>query len=151
MTARTSTGSRPVFSASNARDIIAASLSDIKAEDDLTDADLGRVLGKSEDQAAKYRTGLAEMPAFALLAAWREWNGRFIGPIRTYVEDSRPIKTCDRSGQTSILGAALALSAALEDDDEITAEEVRANRKAIEAARDALEAQLAKLRPGEAA
>lgn len=147
MTVRQSTAATRIFSASNTRDVIAEALTLIKYEDNLTDADLGRVMGKSEDQAAKYRTGLAEVPAFALLAAWREWNGRFIGPIRSYVENSRPIPTCDRKGQSSILEAALALSKALEDDDQIDREEVRDNRAILTEARDAIDAQLSKLRP----
>lgn len=51
----------------------------------------------------------------------------------------------DRTRQSKVLAAALALSVALEDDGEVTPEEVRRNRAAIEAARDALDQLLAKL------
>ncbi len=51
----------------------------------------------------------------------------------------------DRASESKVLGAALALSIALADDDEITPSEVRANRKTIEAARDALDGLLGKL------
>jgi hypothetical protein len=135
---------RQVFSASNVLNTIAEALTSIKNEDGLTDADLGRVLGKSEDQAAKYRTGLAEMGAVAFASAWREWNGRFVGPVRALVEGSRTTAHCDHAGQSSILKAALALSVALEDG-KVDAEEVRENRATLENARDAIDAQLSKL------
>lgn len=144
---RTSTGPKPVFSASSVRDTLAETLSAIKDEDGLTYADMGRVLGRSGDRAEAYCNGdFSDMPAFSLLAAWREWNGRFIGPIRTLVEGSRPGAHCDYAGQSAILKAALAISVALEDG-EVDPEEVRANRSTLESARDAIDAQLAKLRP----
>jgi hypothetical protein len=144
---RQSTGSRPVFSASSVLDAIASELSTIKHEDGLTDADIGRVLGKSEDQAAKYRAGLAEMGIVAFAAGKREWNGRFTGALDRLCEDSRPGKHCDRAAQSRVLKAALAMSEALEDDDEVCRDEVRKNRATLEAARDAIDAQLRKLRP----
>lgn len=151
MTARQSTASRPVFSASAVLDAVASELTTIKHEDKLSDADLGRVLGKSEDQAAKYRTGLAEMGIVAYAAAKREWNGRFTGALDRLCTDSRPASADDRKGQITLLEAALALSVALADG-KIEPEEVRANRSTLEAARDAIDQQLAKLRPaGEAA
>jgi len=51
----------------------------------------------------------------------------------------------DRSRESSVLKAALALSVALSDDDVITPEEVRQNRPTIENAIDALQGLLAKL------
>jgi hypothetical protein len=51
----------------------------------------------------------------------------------------------DRARESSVLKAALALSIALADDDQITPNEVRANRKTIEDARNALDQLLAKL------
>lgn len=146
MTVRQSTASRPVFSASAVLDAVASELSTIKHEDGLTDADLGRVLGKSEDQAAKYRTGLAEMGVVAYAAAKREWNGRFTGALDRLCTDSRPAAGDDRRGQITLLEAALALSVALADG-KIDKEEVRANRATLEAARDAIDDQLRKLRP----
>lgn len=146
MSVRQSTASRPVFSASNARDVIAKVLTEIKDAQGLTDADLGRILGKSDDQAAKYRTGLAGMDAFSLMAAWREWNGEFIGPIRRFCEDSRPQLVDDQQTLTTILEAGLKISVALEDGS-ITPEEVRANRPTLENLRDVIDAQLGKLRP----
>jgi hypothetical protein len=147
MTARQSTASRPVFSASAVLKAVADELSTIKHEDGLTDADLGRVLGKSEDQAAKYRTGLAEMGIVAWAAGKREWNGRLTGALDRLCTDSRPVATNDRAAQCTVLEAALAMSVALADDEAIVREEVRRNRATLEAARDAIDAQLAKLGP----
>jgi hypothetical protein len=144
MTARQSTASRPVFSASAVLDAIASELATIKHEDGLTDSDIGRVLGKSEDQAAKYRTGLADMGVVSFAAGKREWNGRFTGALDRLCVESRPGLVDDRRGQITLLEAALALSVALEDG-KIDKEEVRANRATLEAARDAIEAQLRKL------
>lgn len=144
---RQSTSPRPVFSASRVLEAIASELSVIKHEDGLTDADLGRVLGKSEDQAAKYRTGLAEMGVVAFAAAKREWNGRFTGALDKLCVDSRPDKPGqDQAHQSCILKAALALSVALEDGV-VNPEEVRANRATLENAKAAIEAQLAKIGP----
>lgn len=148
MTARQSTASRPVFSASAVLEAVAAELTTIKREDDLTDADLGRVLGKSEDQAAKYRTGLAEMGIVAYAAAKREWNGRFSGALDRLCTDSRPALPNDRMAQCRVLEAALAMSLALEGDEKIIKEEVRKNRATLENARDAIDEQLRKLGPG---
>lgn len=51
----------------------------------------------------------------------------------------------DRARESKVLTAALALSVALADDDQIDAEEVRANRLTIENAIGALQGLLAKL------
>lgn len=64
---------------------------------------------------------------------------------RSVPTDSTCDTDTDRGRQSSVLKAALALSLALEDDDEVTALEVRANRATIEAARNALDALLTKL------
>jgi len=142
---------RVVFSASAVQQAVACALTAIWEEDNLTDEDIGRVLGKSADQARKYRKAEAEMGTVAFAAAKREWNGRFTGPLDRLCTDSRPGKREDDKGASSaLLKAALALSVALEDG-EITPEDVRANRKTLEAARDALTSQLDKLRPGEVA
>ena len=144
---RQSTPQRSIFSASAVLDAVASELTAIKHADGLTDADIGRVLGKSEDQAAKYRTGLAEMGIVAFASAKREWNGRFTGALDRLCVDSRPGAAVvqDRRAQSDVLKAALVLSEALEDDDAISAQEVRANRASLEKARAAIDAQLAKL------
>ncbi|MFA6031838.1 MAG: hypothetical protein WC889_02925 [Myxococcota bacterium] len=135
-----------VFSASSVLDVIGEALSAIRREDRLTFADIAAVLGKSEDQAAKYCAGSATMDAITFARAKREWNGRFTGGYDRLCANSRPGNTSDRAHGSSILRAALALSEALEDG-KIDAKEVHANRGTLENARDAIEAQLAKLQP----
>jgi hypothetical protein len=111
-------GKRPVFSASSVLEAIGTDLELIKRQDKLTYADIGAVLNKS---------------------------GRFAGSLATLCIDSRPAMGCDRTRQTKVLKAALALSEALEDDNEIDAQEVKDNRATIEAARDALDELLRKV------
>jgi len=129
----------PVFSASNVLETIGRDLALIKSQDRLTYGDLAAVLGKSEDQAAKYCEGSAEMGVIAFARAWREWNGRFAGGLAALCHDSRPAKHCDRVRQSRVLEAALALSVALQDDGEVSPGEVRDNLPRLEAARDALD------------
>lgn len=140
-------GKKPIYSASNALDAIARALSEIKAKDRLTYADLGAVLGKSEDQAAKYCDGSATMDAITFGRAKREWNGRFTGYFDRLCVESRPATHNDRHASNALLEAALGLNRALEGDDKIDANEVLACRTQLEAARDAIEAQLSKLTP----
>lgn len=138
-------GKKPVFSASAILEAIASELSLIKSQDKLTYADLGAVLGKSEDQAAKYCDGTATMDAITFARGKREWNGRFTGKYDALCVESRPEGVHDRTAQCRVLKAALAMSEALEGDDIICRKEVRDNRKALEDARDAIDAQLEKL------
>jgi hypothetical protein len=137
-------GNRAVYSASTALEAAGRALAEIKSQDRLTWSDVGAVLGVSEDQAAKYADGTSTMSFVTFGRGKKEWNGRFTGYFDRLCEDSRPGKVDDRHGHTTILQAALALSVALEDGD-ISPEEVRANRHTLENARDAIEAQLAKL------
>lgn len=135
-----------IFSASAVLDEVGRALSAIRTEDNLTYADMAAVLGKSEDQASKYCSGAAAMDVITFARAKREWNGRFTGGVDRLCVASRPGNACDRVHGSSILRAALALSEALEDG-RIDAREVHANRGTLENARDAIEAQLAKLLP----
>ncbi|MXO72893.1 hypothetical protein [Alteraurantiacibacter buctensis] len=150
MTTRQSTARRTTYSASNAVDALARALTEIKEEDGLTDADIGAVLGKSDDQAAKYRTGLATMDAVTFGRGKREWNGRFTGYFDRLCEDSRPGKVCDHSTLTALLDLGAKLAKALENGT-IDAGEVRDHRSELENVRDLIDAQLSKLRPGAAA
>lgn len=136
---------RPVFSASSVLTTVGDDLALIKHQDRLTYADIAAVLGKSEDQAAKYCEGSAAMDLVTFARAWREWNGRFAGGLAALCHDSRPSADLDRARESKVLKAALALSIALSDDDEISPKEVRANRATIEAARDALDDLLRKV------
>lgn len=139
-------GNRPVFSASHVLEALAVELSAIKRDDELTYADMAAVIGKSEDQAAKYCEATATMDVITFARAKREWNGRFTGALDRLCADSRPVADADRARESKVLKAALALSIALSDDDEITPDEVKANRATIEAARDALDELLGKLK-----
>lgn len=143
-------GNRAVFSASAAVECIARALSEIKAQDRLTYADIGAILGKSEDQAAKYCDGSATMDAVTFARGKREWNGRFTGYLDRLCVNSRPGKMNDHGSLTAVLNAAACLSRALEDG-EIEATEIRDHRKELEAAYDAIGAQLGKLKPEVAA
>jgi succinyl-CoA synthetase alpha subunit len=144
---RQSTPQRSIFSASTVLDALADDLMTIKSEDGLTYADIGRVLGKSDDQAEKYCKSMAEMGVVAFAAGKREWNGRFTGKLDALCVSSRPggAPMHDRKAKSAVLEAALALSQALEDDDGISPEEVRDARAVLERAKAAIDAQLSKL------
>lgn len=138
-------GNRRTLSASAIRQAIAADLMQIKQEDGLTFADMGRVLGKSEDQAARYCDGTASMCAETYTFAREKWGGRFTGRLDAMIAEAREA-TCDRAKESQVLKAALALSVALADG-EIEIEEIHENRQTIENARDALDALLTRIAP----
>jgi hypothetical protein len=137
-------GKRPVYSASAAMECVARALSEIKAEDRLTYADIGAVLGKSEDMAAKYCDGSAVMDFITFGRGKREWNGRFTGYFDRLCVDSRPAVHSDQQAQSAVLAAALVLSRALEGDNSICAADVRKNRAALENAQHVIETLLCK-------
>lgn len=138
-------GNRPVFSASTVLEAVGDELALIKSQDKLTWVDVGAILGVSDDMAAKYADGSAAMNIVAFARGKREWNGRFTGKLDQLCVDTRPCSDADRTRQSKVLKAALALSMALEDDGEITPDEVRASRATLEAARDAIDAVLRKV------
>jgi hypothetical protein len=140
-------GNRRTLTASNILGAIAADLSQIKSEDGLTYADIGHVLGKSEDQAAKYCDGSAEMGAVTYTFARREWNGRFTGRVDAMIGASRPPRNDDRAKLTALLCAAQEVASALENDDEMDGCEVAKARRKLEAAQEALAELLRKLSP----
>ncbi|MDT0507517.1 hypothetical protein [Novosphingobium sp. MMS21-SN21R] len=139
---RQSTAKRPVFSAFTILEAVGNDLALLKSEDRLTYADIGRVLGKSEDMAAKYCAGEADMGLVSYAAGKREWNGRFTGSLERLCVESRPSAIHGRTVQSKILKAALALGVALEDDNEIDGDEIKQNRPAIEEAIAALQSLL---------
>jgi predicted ArsR family transcriptional regulator len=147
MTQRSNSDEREisVFSASTVLKAVGEALSAIKRDDRLTYDDLGAILGKSDDQAAKYCDGLQEMGLVAYARGKREWNGRFTGPLDRLCEATAHCATTDRSKHSRVLRAALALAEALEDDGEISPAEVKASRKELEEARDAIEELLRKI------
>lgn len=145
MTTRASTAKPPALSASRILQALGDELLAIKAEDGLTFKDVGRLIGKSEDQAAKYCDASATMDVVTFAFAKREWNGRFTRHFDELVSGSRHNGASDRSCESKVLRAALALSIALDGDEEITPAEVKANRATIEQARDVLDGLLAKV------
>jgi hypothetical protein len=146
MSVRTSSAKRKAISASAVLETIAKSLSNIKSEDRLTYVDIGRIVGRGDDMAARYCDGTADMPMTAFAFAWKEWNGRFIGDLASLIEEARGDTTSDREKESSVLKAALALSLALADDD-LTDGEIRANRTTLENAKDAIDVLLGRIKP----
>ena len=144
MSDQTIHGETAPYSASRALSALGKALGEIKAADHLTYADLGAVLGRSEDQAAKYCEGTATMDAVTFGRAKKEWGGRFTGYFDRLCDNCQPGRASDRQCESSVLKAALALSVALQDG-KITPAEIRAERGTIEDARDALEGLLVKL------
>lgn len=138
---------RAVFSASSVLNALGGEIAAIKVSDRLTYADMAAVMGVSEDQVAKYSEGSATMNVVAYARAKREWNGRFSGALDRLIANTRPVADADRSCESKILRAALALSIALADDDRITPDEVRANRATLESAHEAIGMLLAMLAP----
>lgn len=137
----------PPFSASAILDALGEALTAIRVGDKLTFDDIAATLGVSADQATRYCAGAAAMKVTTFYRAKREWNGRLTGAADRLCEHHRAGHGRDRARGSAVLKAALALSVALEDDEEITPDEVRANRATIEQARDALEELLRKLSP----
>ena len=114
------------------------SLEAIKSEDRATDADLGQVVGKHEDTAARYRTGLAEMGVVSFLRGCREWDGRFANPVLALVGMRlTPIDAgsgSDRGSVTALCGLIGEIAQAVEDDGAVDDAELAAMRPALEAA-----------------
>lgn len=140
------------FCVSDALDALGEDIANIRQEDGLTWEDVGRGLGKGKDRAIDYSKGLSDMPVSAFLLGCREWNGRFAGRVLAMIGkrladlDSSAQHTTDRAKESSVLKAALALSVALEDDD-LSDEEIRANRQTLENASAAIDALLARIGP----
>lgn len=144
MAHRISSAKPRTITASAIREAIGRDLATIKHEDGLTWADLAHILGKSEDQVARYCEGTAEMGIAAFYFAKREWNGRFTGTADQLVSRDKG-STPDRCKITALTRAVHECSLALEDDDEIDAAEVRVMRKTLESARDVVAELLSKV------
>lgn len=117
----------------------------IKMHDNLRWADIGEVLGKSEDQVAKYADASAAMDVVAFARGKAAWNGRFTGSFDKLVNGAADGIDGQQS-QTLILKAALALSAALEDGV-LTDAEIRSNRATLEEAKAAIDKLLCRVGP----
>lgn len=142
---RQSTAIRKPYSASNALSAVAQALSEIKHADGLTWADIGAVLGKSDDQAAKYAEGSATMDFITYGRARKEWGKRFTCYFDQLCGEGQAPGECDRRDMASVAVAAAKMAEALEDDGLIDADEVRANAKPLSDAFDAIGRQLQKL------
>jgi hypothetical protein len=126
---------------------IADAISRIKSEDRLSWKDIGRVVDKHHDQVPKYADGSAKMDVVSFALARRTWGSRFTGQLDHLLDGVTICDVSDRACEGKVLRAALAMSEALSDDEIIVDHEVRKNRSTLEAARDAIDAQLAKLGP----
>jgi hypothetical protein len=136
-------GTRRTLSASAMLDIIGADLIQIRHEDGLTWSDMGRVLGKSEDQAAKYADGSAEMGVVAYLFARREWGTRITGRVQALVDGNRS-RIADAQILPDVLEGARGLSVAI-SDGKYCLRDIRQNRKEIEETISACYSLLSKL------
>lgn len=114
-------GSKRSFSVSTALDVAAQAISTIREEDGLTWKDVGRVLGRGDDQASQYAKGTAEMGFTSFLLACKEWNGRFSSPVFELIGCKlSQLETADMSDNqrlTHLLHLAHLLSVALTDQD----------------------------------
>jgi predicted transcriptional regulator len=138
-------GNRRTLSASTILEALGDRLMHIKMEDRLRWSDMGEALGVSEDQVAKYADGTAAMNVVTYAKAWAHWRSRFTGDLELLVEGSTE-KPCATQTQSRILKACLAIEEAKVDGD-LTVEDIRSNRTVLEHARDAIDAQLARLGP----
>ena len=117
----------------------------IKMEDKLTWAELGRVLGVSEDQAAKYADGTATMNAVAYTFGRIAWNGRFTGSLDKLVE--RATDHIDGHHLMTLLFECGGELARAMEDGTLTDEEIRKARKQLESLRAGIDKLLARIGP----
>lgn len=107
------------ISGSKLIDTLATSLSAIKHEDGLTDAEIGKFLHKGVDAGKAYRTGYAEMGVVAFLRGCERWNGRLANDVLAEVGMKlvplTKAKVSPQSLQTRLAQLMLEMSAALED------------------------------------
>jgi hypothetical protein len=132
-------------------DTLGASLATIKDEDRATDADLGAVLGKSEDRAAAYRAGGGDMGVVSFLRGCREWDGRFANAVLALVGMKLiPLDAAegsDRASFTALCQLLTGLSEALENDNIVDDAELAELAPAIEAAGKHIDRLRLRLRP----
>jgi len=116
---------------------IGESLSSIKAEDGLTDAELGKFLHKGVDAGKAYRTGYAEMPVTSFLRGCERWNGRFANDALSLIGMKLvPLASeavSDQTLSTRLCKLMLEVSVALEDGVITDIEVARMKRTLIEA------------------
>ena len=122
-------GMRRSFSVSDALDTLGEDLRRIREEDKLTWADVGRVLGKSDDRAQDYAKGISEMPVSAFLLGAREWNGRFAGRVLAMIgKQIGPLDALDMTDNerlAKLLHLAHMLALALADNGKVDDDELK--------------------------
>ena len=135
-------GGAASFSASRTLEALGESLAAIRREENLTWADLGRVLGKSEDRAASYAGGAGDMGIVSFMLGAREWNGRFANDALALIGMKLvPLdiaEASDRRCATSLTKLLLEMSAALEDGS-IDDRELAGMKASVEAAGQAID------------
>jgi succinyl-CoA synthetase alpha subunit len=117
----------------------------IKMDDKLTWAELGEVLGVSEDQAAKYADATATMNAVAYTRGRIAWNGRFTGSLDKLVE--RTTDHIDGRHLMTLLFECGGELARYMEDGNLTDEEIRKARKQLETLRAGIDKLLARIGP----
>lgn len=117
-------------------DTLGESLTAIKSRDCATDADLGAVLGKSDDRAAAYRAGGADMGVVSFLRGCREWDGCFangvLGLVGMKLVPIEAESVDDQASITTLLSLAMALSGELERDGKVDDEDLERHQFVIE-------------------
>ncbi|MET3826539.1 hypothetical protein ABIC16_002232 [Sphingomonas sp. PvP055] len=117
-------------------DTLGESLKAIKERDGATDSDLGAVLGKSEDRAAAYRAGAADMGVVSFLRGCKEWDGCFangvLGLVGMKLVPIEAESVDDQASVTTLLSFAMALSGELEKDGKVDDEDLERHQFVIE-------------------
>jgi hypothetical protein len=143
-------GAYRTVSASKLLAALGASIGRIKERDQLTYADVGRVFGKGDDQAAKYKDGTAEMGVTSFLFGCREWDGSFANDAFALVGMKLvPIETSaatDRDALPALTGLLHEVAVALADDGKIDDRELAGMRQELEEAGRAIDALRERLR-----
>jgi succinyl-CoA synthetase alpha subunit len=139
-------GKARAITASSVLEAVGSDLASIRQDDKMTWVDIGEVLGKSEDQAAKYADGSAEMGVVAYAKGRKAWGGRFTGSLDRLIGTAAP-HIDGNEAQHCILKCALTIEETRDSHGNLTIEDIRNNRSTLENARDAIDAQLSRLGP----
>jgi hypothetical protein len=139
-------GLRRRISASALSDALANDLSEIRRIDKMTWVEVGEVLGRGDDQAAKYADGSATMDWISYKRGEIAWGSRFTGSVDRLLERTKSHQS-ECEAQHCILKCALAIEESRDQHGRLTIEDIRSNRATLENARDAIDAQLKRLKP----
>lgn len=125
------------ISASKLIETVGDSLRVIKADDRLTDAELGAYMHRGVDAAKDYRNGDAEMGFVAFLRGCERWNGRFANDVLSLIGMKlSPLSTDTVTPQTlqsRLCRLMLEVSTALEDGELSEIEIASMKRSLVEA------------------